>query len=135
MPTRRPAAQAERAEQVALPVQPARGGVGDQPPADHVPTSRARAAPAGRRRSGRGVVQVGLGVVALPQRQVGQHDPAPGGDRDAERDQEALELDEEVVGEEDDEDRAEDIMITPSITAATGRGTRRPAASRESPDE
>ena len=95
-------------EQVALPVEPAGVGVGDQAPAQdgagHEQDQRngLHAAVAAAR-----IEQVGLGVVALPQRQVGQEDAAPGRDRDAERDQEALELEEEVAGEEDDGDRAQ----------------------------
>ena len=56
----------------------------------------------------RGAVEVGLGVVAAAPQDVGQHDAAPRGDRHAEGDQEPLELAEEVVGDENDVDRARD---------------------------
>ena len=43
------------------------------------------------------VEQVGLGIVAAAAGDVGEHDAAPGRDRDAEGDQEAGELAEELV--------------------------------------
>jgi len=102
------AAQAERPEQITLPGQPARRRVGHQPPADrrgdHDGSHRGPpdiAVAPGR------AEQLGLGVVAPAQRDVSQHDPAPGRDRHAERDQEALELADEVVREEHHVDGAQ----------------------------
>jgi len=43
------------------------------------------------------VVQVGLGVVPPLQGDIGEHDSAPGGDRHPERDEEALELADEMT--------------------------------------
>ena len=87
------AAEPERPEQVALPGQPAGEAVRDQAPAERGPDHDqcAAAAPDVAVPPAR-VEQVGLGVVTPAQRDVGQHHPAPGRDRHAERDQEALEL-------------------------------------------
>jgi predicted ATPase/DNA-binding SARP family transcriptional activator len=102
------AAQAERPEQITLPGQPARRRVCHQAPADR------RGDHDGRDRSPPDVAvapgraeQLGLGVVSPAQCDVGQHDPAPGRDRHAERDQEALELADEVVREEHHVDGAQ----------------------------
>jgi predicted ATPase/DNA-binding SARP family transcriptional activator len=102
------AAQAERPEQVTLPGQPARRRVGHQAPADRRGDhdGRDRRPPDVAVSAGR-VEELGLGVVAPAQPDVGQHDPAPGRDRNAERDQEALELADEVVREEHHVDGAQ----------------------------
>ena len=103
-----PTAEPERPEQEALPGQDLCVGVRHQAPAQHRRDGDKRhgrppdvAVAAGR------VVELGLGVVLPAQCHVGQHHPGPGGHRHPERVEEALERNEEVVGEEDDVDRAQ----------------------------
>src|SRR6185369_13085416 len=104
------AAQAERAEQVTLPGQPAGRTVGHQAPADRrTDHHQADGQPADVAVPAAPVVQLGLGVVAAAQQDVGQHDAAPGRDRHAQSDQEAFELHQEgAAGHEYHVDRAED---------------------------